>query len=91
MTIRLEINHPEFETTDSYFVEWYTGLSTKQYTIIIDFEQGTITGDVIAYGRWVDIDLNECLMVLNHVTKHGNINRPYFHLLPLNRYPKDDT
>lgn len=91
MTIRHESNHTDFENVDTYFIEWHTGLSTKEYTIFVDFERGAITGDVIAYGDWFDIDLDECLTVLDYVTKQGKVRRPFSHLLPLDRYPKDDT
>lgn len=91
MTIRHESNLSNGDNFDTYFVEWYTGLSTKEYTIFVDFERGAITGDVIAYGEWFDIDLDECVKVLNYVTKQGKIRRPFHHLLPLNRKPKDDT
>lgn len=66
---------------DNYFVELRTGLSIKQYTIVVDFVEKFITGDVIAYGDWFDIDLDECLHVLNLVKEQDRLVSDYNHLL----------
>ena len=54
---------------DYYHMEVRTGLSTKEYQIVVDFEKKTITGDGVAYGGFITLDKDECISFLNYVDK----------------------
>lgn len=52
-----------FEVQDNcliFDITLYTPLCTKEYTIGLDLNQREISGDVVAYGSWYDIDEEEC-------------------------------
>lgn len=54
---------------DRYNIEVKSQLSTKQYSIVVDYLNNEITGDCVAFGSWFDIELDECLELLNEVLK----------------------
>ncbi|HLR71884.1 MAG TPA: hypothetical protein VK085_10705 [Pseudogracilibacillus sp.] len=54
---------------DRYNIEVKGQLSTKDYSIVVDFLKKEITGDCVAYGSWFDIELNDCLALLKSVFK----------------------
>ncbi|WP_314208231.1 hypothetical protein [Vagococcus salmoninarum] len=91
MTITHDTTQNKDENYDTYFVESYSGLSSKEYTIVVDYKKKTITGDGIAYGDWFDITLIDCLTILDSISKKGKLNRPYSQLLSSKDESKDDT
>ncbi|MGO3710325.1 hypothetical protein [Vagococcus salmoninarum] len=91
MTIRHETTQNKDENYDTYFVVSYSGLSTKEYTIFVDYKNERITDDVIAYGDWFDISLTDCLTILDSVSKKEKLRRPYSQLLSSKDESKDDT
>lgn len=54
---------------DRYNIEVKSQLSTKDYSVIVDFKNNEITGDCVAYGSWFDIELDECLELLKEIFK----------------------
>lgn len=55
---------------DRYNIEIKSQLSTKQYSIVVDFLSEEISGDCVAYGSWFDIESSECIEILQEVFKH---------------------
>lgn len=56
---------------DRYDIEIKSQLSTKEYSIIVDFLDEDITGECVAYGMWYDIEQNECIELLQEVFKNN--------------------
>lgn len=54
---------------DRYNIEIKSQISTKEYSVVVDFLNEEITGDCVAYGSWFDIELDECLELLKEVLK----------------------
>ena len=55
---------------DRYNLEIKTGLSTKEVSVQVSFienEDEIITGDIIAFGSWYDLELDECIEYLKIV------------------------
>ena len=52
---------------DYYHFEVRTALSTKEYQVVVDFKEKTITGDGIAYGNFIELDKDECISLLKYV------------------------
>lgn len=46
---------------DRYDIEEESQMSTKQISIVIDFKNNEISGDIVAYGGWYDLSVEECL------------------------------
>ena len=57
-------SHKQF---DVYRVDVKQLLTTKEITIMIDFEYGEIAGDCIAFGGWYDLSINECKGILKAI------------------------
>lgn len=45
------------------------GIASREYTIFKDKETGELTGNVIAHGRWYDIELDDINEVLGYFTE----------------------
>lgn len=56
---------------DRYDIEIKSQLSTKEYSIVVDFLDDEITGECVAYGLWHDIEQNECIELLQEVFKNN--------------------
>lgn len=65
---------------DRYHLEIKTGLSTKEVSVQVSFienEDEIITGDIIAFGSWYDLELDECIEYLK-IVKEQNKKMPDF-------------
>ncbi|CAH0417538.1 hypothetical protein WFA24289_01880 [Periweissella fabaria] len=65
---------------DRYDLIDRTALSTKEISVVVSFipdDNNKITGDIIAYGEWGDLDKNECIEYLNYVKSIGKIKREF--------------
>lgn len=49
---------------DVYCFEEKRAMTTREITVMVDFEKKKITGDCIAYGEWSDLDFEECKEIL---------------------------
>jgi len=58
---------------DRYIFEAKGLLSTKDISIVIDFKNKEIAGDIVAYGGWHDLELPECLTYLKLLDKEDII------------------
>ncbi|MEI3615401.1 hypothetical protein [Bacillus thuringiensis] len=52
------------------FVE-RTAFSTKEISVVVDFERNEITGDKIAYGSCHDLELKACIQLLKMLQSNG--------------------
>ncbi|HCW8076475.1 TPA: hypothetical protein OYH96_002649 [Staphylococcus aureus] len=66
---------------DRYNLEERTQVSTKQISIVVDFKNEEITGDIVAYGGWYDLSVDECIeyikVVNNPIRNFDNILNKY--------------
>ncbi|SDL36587.1 hypothetical protein [Lacicoccus qingdaonensis] len=54
---------------DRYDFEEQSALSTKDVSVVIDFENEEITGDCIAYGGWFELSVDKCLEYIQSIEK----------------------
>ncbi|MEK4153364.1 MULTISPECIES: hypothetical protein [Carnobacterium] len=54
---------------DRYDFEVKSPLSSKEYSVTIDFKNSEIRGDYVAYGEWNNLDIDECLEILDTLTE----------------------
>ena len=54
---------------DRYDLEENTQISAKQISIVVDFKNKEITGDIVAHGSWYDLSIEECLEYIRVVKK----------------------
>lgn len=54
---------------DRYDFEEQSTLSTKEVSVVIDFENEEIAGDCIAYGEWFELSVDECLAYIQFIDK----------------------
>ncbi|QWG92815.1 hypothetical protein [Bacillus mycoides] len=52
----------------------------KEISIVVDFEGNKITGDIIAYGEWGNLELEECINYLKTL-QPSEIKRDFNHLI----------
>ncbi|MDT2542585.1 hypothetical protein [Lactococcus petauri] len=65
---------------DRYNLEIKTGLSTKEVSVQVSFienEDEIITGDIIAFGSWYDLELDECIEYLKIVKEQNKMKRDF--------------
>lgn len=62
---------------DRYNIEVKRQLSTKEYSVIVDFLNEEITGDCVAYGSWFDIEATEGIFLLEEILKENEPIRDY--------------
>ena len=65
---------------DRYTLEIKTGLSTKEVSVQVSFienEDEIITGDIIAFGSWYDLELDECIEYLKIVKEQNKMKRDF--------------
>lgn len=65
---------------DRYNLEIKTGLSTKEVSVQFSFienEDEIITGDIIAFGSWYDLELDECIGYLKIVKEQNKMKRDF--------------
>ncbi|WP_202874201.1 hypothetical protein [Carnobacterium maltaromaticum] len=54
---------------DRYDFEVKSPLSSKEYSVTTDFQNSEIRGEYIAYGEWNNLDIEECLEILDTLTE----------------------
>ena len=70
----------EHNEVDVYCINERRAMTTREISIIIDFEKGEITGDCIAYGEWYQLDTEECKEILSAIPQNERL-RNYKNLL----------
>ena len=66
---------------ERYNIDTYTGLSTKEYSIIVDFKDREISGDCIAFGSWFDIEVSEACNFLLKILEEKQMERDFSDIL----------
>lgn len=65
---------------DRYNLEIKTGLSTKEVSVQVSFienEDEIITRDIIAFGSWYHLELDECIEYLKIVKEQNKMKRDF--------------
>lgn len=65
---------------DRYNLEIKTGLSTKEVSVQVSFienEDEIIIGDIIAFGSWYNLELDECIEYLKIVKEQNKMKRDF--------------
>lgn len=65
---------------DRYNLKIKTGLSTKEVSVQVSFienEDEIITGDIIEFGSWYDLELDECIEYLKIVKEQNKMKRDF--------------
>lgn len=66
---------------DYYLFDVPTLFSTKEYNIAVDFIEESITGDYVAHGGWHDLEMDECIEVMEMFLIDNKPNRDFTHIL----------
>lgn len=69
---------------DRYNFITQSPIATKEISVVVDFENGELTGDKIAHGSWFDIELVECIELLETL-KPCEIKRDFKEILKSNQ------
>lgn len=82
-------------TFDVYDFTKKTAMSTQDISVVVDFSEEEITGTKVAYGEWVDLELDEALEYLDQL-KEDEILRDFSSVknkvaeVSINRLNKND-
>lgn len=74
------INEKEVDF-DRYNIEIESQISTKQYSVVVDFKREEISGDCVAFGSWFDIESKECIELLEEVSKDHKPIRDFSNII----------
>ena len=64
-------------------------LATKEISVVVDFANDEISGDKIAHGSWCDIEITECIELLETL-KPCDIKRNFKSILKRNKDSKKE-
>lgn len=67
---------------DRYTFETRSQIATKETSVIVDFHKNEISGDEIAYGSWYDIEIEDCIKLLNTLNPN-DIKRDFSRIINL--------
>lgn len=65
---------------DYYLIEFHTAMATKEVTVCVGFadeDDNRISGDIIAYGEWGQLEVNDCKEYLIMIKNEGKMIRDY--------------
>lgn len=65
---------------DRYNLEIKTELSTKELSVVVSFienDKEVITGDIIEFGSWYDLELDEYIEYLKIVKEQNKMKRDF--------------
>ena len=74
---------------DNYTLKDISPMSSKDVNLYVDFEEGTVSGDIVAYGSWYDLDENDVVEYLGAL-KEDEIIRSFDHLINKERTKNKD-
>lgn len=71
------INEGKDYDFDRYTIIKQTPMSTQEFDVVVDHINRDITGDVVRYGSWDDLDADELKELMTDVTDSGKTLRPF--------------
>lgn len=77
--VRTETLCDETMDFDCYIFTDVSPLSSKDVTVVIDFKDNTIEGDIVAHGSWYDLEYKEIQKYVN-VLEYEDILRDFQHI-----------
>ena len=63
------INNNEKYDFDLYQIEARSPMSTKEISLTVDFIEKKVSGDIIAFGDWYDLDIESVNEILKQLKK----------------------
>ncbi|MDT2974807.1 hypothetical protein [Enterococcus casseliflavus] len=67
-------NHQKYDF-DLYQIEARSPMSTREITLTVDFIEKKVSGDIIAFGDWYDLDIKSVNEILKQLKKEGQTLR----------------
>ena len=67
----------EEQDFDRYNVEIRRPISTHEYSVVVNHKTKSLSGDVIRYGSWDDLEPEEIIGILEIVEAEGQLRRPF--------------
>jgi len=67
---------------DRYNVEIRSPMATHEFSVTVDHIKKELGGDVIRYGSWDDLMMEEIIEILELVEKEGKLERPFREYMP---------
>ena len=61
-------NHQKYDF-DLYQIEARSPMSTREITLTVDFIEKKVSGDIIAFGDWYDLDIESVNEILKQLKK----------------------
>ena len=69
------INNNEKYDFDLYQIEARSPMSTKEISLTVDFIEKKISGDIIAFGDWYDLDKEPIIEILTQIQEENKTLR----------------
>lgn len=66
---------------DRYTIEVSTAMTTKEHSVVVDFLNEEVTGDCVAYGVWFDIEIEDCIELLEFISESNQSKRGFKHII----------
>lgn len=64
-----------------YDISYYSGLSTKEFTVLINLTQSKISGDCIRFGEYGKLSIVECTDILKVLKEHNKLIGNYEYII----------
>ncbi|MGC5423395.1 hypothetical protein ACPYM4_08610 [Enterococcus faecium] len=69
------INNNEKYNFDLYQIEARSPMSTKEISLTVDFIEKKISGDIIAFGDWYNLDKETVIEIIKQIEKENQTLR----------------
>ena len=65
----IEVDNNKPQDFDLYEIEARSPMSTREITLTVDFIEKKVSGDIIAFGDWYDLDIESVNEILKQLKK----------------------
>ena len=73
----IEVDNNKPQDFDLYEIEARSSLETRELSLVVDFINKEVSGDIVAFGSWYDLDKETVIEVLNQLKKENKILRTF--------------
>ena len=73
----IEVDNNKPQDFDLYEIEARSSLETRVLCLVVDFINKEVSGDIVAFGSWYDLDKETVIELLNQLKKENKILRTF--------------
>lgn len=72
----IEVDNNKPQDFDLYEIEERSSLETRELSLVVDFINKEVSGDIVAFGSWYDLDQSTVIDLLRQLIEVNQLLRP---------------